>query len=59
MKETTVITTVEITKIYKNAPECFEINKKGYAKYVEDEIRRILASDDVLAVNVQVFELDK
>lgn len=59
MKETTIIATVEITRIYKDAPECFELNKKGYAKYLEDEIRKALAPDDALTVNVQVFELDK
>ncbi len=58
MREITVITTVEITKIYKEVPECFDLNKKAFADGQKDIVKEALDADDVIVTNVQEFELE-
>lgn len=57
--EVTVITTVEITKVYKDVPECFENDKKAYGKAMKDKVKSITDADDVVVTNVQEFEMEE
>ena len=58
MKEITVITNLQITKIYKDVPECFDLNKKAFADGQKDIVKEALDADDVIVTNVQEFELE-
>ena len=59
MKETTIITTVEITEVLKDMPECFAVDKKAIAKYVKRKIGEVISADDIVVANVQEFEMEK
>ena len=58
MKETTIITTVEITEVHKEANDCFAIDKDAVIKRVSDILRDVLSSDSVVVTNVQQFDND-
>lgn len=53
MKETTIITTVEITEVHKEANDCFAIDKEAVNKRVTDILRDVLSADSVVVTNVQ------
>ena len=55
MKETTIITTVEITEVIKETPECFTLDKSAMAEYVKGKIAEVISADDVVVANVQEF----
>lgn len=57
MRELTVITTIEVTKIYKDVPECFEIDKIRYGEMMKERIKKAEHADDVVVTNVQEFVL--
>lgn len=59
MKETTIITTVEITEVLKDMPECFTVDKKAIAEYVKRKIGEVISADDIVVANVQEFEMEK
>ena len=59
MKETTIITTVEITEVIKDMPECFTVDKKEIAEYVKRKIGDVISADDIVVTNVQEFEMEK
>ena len=59
MKETTIITTVEITEVIKDMPECFTVDKKAIAEYVKRKIGEVISADDFVVANVQEFEMEK
>lgn len=52
MSEITVITTVEITKIYKNVNDNFKSEK-----LLKKILRKLRFADDVVVTKVQEFEL--
>ena len=54
MREITVITNLQVTTIFKDVPECFELNKNAYA----DALKEKLDADDVIVTSVQEFELE-
>ena len=58
MKETTIITTVEITEVHKEANDCFAIDKDAVSKRVSDILRDVLSADSVVVTNVQQFDMD-
>ena len=58
MREKTIITTVEITEIIRNMPECFALDKEAQANHVKQKIKEVLCADDVVVTNVQEFDLD-
>ena len=58
MSEITIITTMEVTKIYKDVPECFELDKKEFADGQKDIVKDALDADDVVVTNVQEFVLE-
>ena len=55
----TVITTVEITEVYKDVPECFVADKEAIKATIADVIKDGMSVDDVVVANVQVFELEE
>lgn len=57
--EVTVITTVEITEVYKDVPECFLADKDAIKATIADVIKDGMSVDDVVVANVQVFELEE
>jgi len=57
MKETTIITTVEITEVYKNVPECFLLDKDAIKATTEEVIKDGMNVDDVVVTNVQEFRM--
>jgi hypothetical protein len=59
MSEITVITNLQITKIYKDVPECFEIDKTRYGEMMKERIKKAEHADDVVVTNVQEFVLDE
>lgn len=59
MKETTIITTVEITKVYRKVPKCYANDKTVYGNAMKEKIKDITGADDVVVTNVQEFEMDK
>ena len=59
MKETTIITTVEIAEVIKDAPECFTVGNKEIAEYVKRKIGEVISADDIVVTNVQEFEMEK
>lgn len=59
MKETTIITTVEITEVIKDMPECFTVDKKAIAEYTKKKIGDVISADNIVVVNVQEFEMEK
>lgn len=58
MKETTIITTVEITEVIKDMPECFIVDKKAIAEYTKKKIGEVISADDIVVANVQEFEME-
>ena len=60
MSERTIITTIEVTKIYKNVSDDFEIDKTKYGKNMmkrlAKKMKKKVYADDVSLGNVQVFE---
>lgn len=59
MKETTIITTVEITEVIKDMPECFTVDKKAIAEYTKKKIGDVISADNIVVVNVQEFDMEK
>lgn len=59
MKETTIITTVEITEVHKEANDCFAINKDALKVTLSDVVRETLGADSVVVTNVQQFDMEK
>jgi hypothetical protein len=57
--EVTVITTVEITEVYKDVPECFVADKDAIKATTAEVIKDGMNADDVVVANVQVFELEE
>lgn len=58
MSEITVITTIEVTKIYKDVSEDFEIDKTRYGEKMKERIKKAEHADDVVITNVQEFVRD-
>jgi hypothetical protein len=55
--EKTIITTVEITEVYKDVPKCFALNKEAEANHIKQKVKEALNVDDVVVTNVQEFEI--
>ena len=59
MSERTIITTIEITDIYKNVPEDKELKKTKYVEDIKQAVKDVIDADDVVVTNVQEFVLDE
>jgi len=57
MSERTIITTIEITDVQKNVPECYELDKKEWRKGTIELVKSAIQCDDVVVTNVQEFVL--
>lgn len=57
MSERTIITTIEITDIYKNVPEDKELKKTKYVEDIKQAVKDVIDADDVVVTNVQEFVL--
>ena len=55
--EVTVITTVEITEVYKDVPKCFELDKDAIKATTEQIIKDGMNADSVVVTNVQEFRI--
>ena len=55
--EVTVITTVEITEVFKDVPECFLLDKYAIKATTADVIKDGMNVDDVVVTNVQEFRI--
>lgn len=55
MSELTIITTIEVTKIYKDVSEDFVLDKPTYAERMQERIKKSEHADDVVITNVQEF----
>ncbi len=57
MSERTIITTIEITDIYKNVPEDKELKTTKYVEDIKQAVKDVVDADDVVVTNVQEFVL--
>lgn len=57
MSERTIITTIEITDIYKNVPEDKELKTSKYVEDIKQAVKDVVDADDVVVTNVQEFVL--
>lgn len=55
MSERTIITTVEVTNVYKNLPECLELDKEAWGNIVKKDIESAIGADCVVVTKVQEF----
>jgi len=55
MSERTIITTIEVTKVIKNEPSCFELDKVKLEELLIDNIKEVLGSIDDIHVKIQDF----
>ena len=58
MSERTIITTIEVTEVLKDVPECFELDKEAVKADVSAKVKKALDADDVVVTNVQEFVMD-
>lgn len=56
--EATVITTLELTKVYKNVPKCFDLDKDVVKTATEAVVKNAMGADSVVVTNVQQFNMD-
>lgn len=59
MSERTIITTIEITDIYKNVPEDKELKTTKYVEDIKQAVKDVIDADDVVVTNVQEFVRDE
>ena len=55
MSERTIITTIEVTKVIKNEPSCFELDKVKLEELLTENIKEVLGSIDDIHVKIQDF----
>ena len=55
--EKTIITTIEITEVYKDVPECFVADKDAIKATTASVIKDGMSVDDVVVTNVQEFRM--
>ena len=59
MSERTIITTIEVTKVIKNEPSCFELDKVKLEELLTENIKEVLGSIDDIHVKIQDFQNDQ
>lgn len=59
MSEITVVTNLQITKIYKDTKEDFAFDKTAFAAGQKDIAKNALDADDVIVLSVQEFVIDE
>ena len=58
MKERTIIVTAEVTKVIKNEPSCFELDKVKLEELIVGNIKEIMGDLDDLHIRIQDFQND-
>ena len=59
MKERTIIVTAEVTKVIKNEPSCFELDKVKLEELIIGNIKEIMGDLDDLHIRIQDFQNDQ
>lgn len=59
MKERTIIVTAEVTKVIKNEPSCFELDKVKLEELIVGNIKEIMGDLDDLHIRIQDFQNDQ
>ena len=59
MKERTIIVTAEVTKVIKNEPSCFELDKEKLEKLLIMNISEVLGSIDDIHIKIQDFPMEQ
>lgn len=57
MSERVITTTVEVTKVYRDVPECFENDKTKYADSMKNRVKDATDADNVVVLDVHEVEL--
>ena len=57
MSERVITTTIQITKVYRDVPECFENDKTKYADSMKNRVKDATDADNVVVLNVHEVEL--
>lgn len=58
-RKVTVVSTVQITQVFKNVPDCFEMDKNEAKKKLQKDLKTIVGADDVQVKEIQQFIMDK
>lgn len=58
-REITVVSTVQITQVFKNVPDCFEMDENETKKKLQKDVKTIIGADDVQVKDIQQFIMDK
>lgn len=59
MKEITMIANLQVTKIFKNVPDCFEMDEEKEKAMLKAIFEESLEVDDVQVKEIQQFIMDK
>lgn len=57
MSERVITTTIQITKVYRDVPECFENDKTKYGKCMTKRVKDATDADNVVVLDVHEVEL--
>ncbi len=52
MKERTITTTIQITKVYRDMPECFDLDKKAHVDHYKQIVEDAFKAENVDSVVV-------
>lgn len=59
MKEITMIANMQVTKIFKNVPDCFEMEEEKSKEMFKAIFEESVEVDDVQVKDIQQFIMDK
>lgn len=57
MSERVITTTIQITKVYRDVPECFENDKTKYGESMKNRVKDATYADNVVVLDVHEVEL--
>ena len=57
MSERVITTTIQITKVYRDVPECFENDKTKYGEYMRNRVKDATDADNVVVLDIHEVEL--
>lgn len=58
-RKITVVSTVQITQVLKNVPDCFEMDENEAKKKLQEDVKTIIGADDVQVKEIQQFIMEK
>lgn len=59
MKEITMIANLQVTKIFKNVPDCFKMDEEKAKAMFKETFEESMGVDDVQVKEIQQFIMDK